>query len=106
MNELEIIEDKIFHLSDDIEKLLNILKITLENDKNDIELNDDIDLKYKKELENYKEDNKNPKIKLAVYIFNLIDNIKKKLCEAVDNTYSKNSYGIIKEKEDKKAENK
>ena len=90
MNELNSIENKILHLSEELEKLLNILKLTLENGKNDIKIVEDIDLKYRKELENYIED-KNPEINLAIYIFNLIDNIKKNLCEAVDNVYSKNS---------------
>ena len=90
MNELNSIENKILHLSEELEKLLNILKLTLENGNNDIKIVEDIDLKYRKELENYIED-KNPEINLAIYIFNLIDNIKKNLCEAVDNVYSKNS---------------
>ena len=90
MNELNSIENKILHLSEELEKLLNILKLTLENGNNDIKIVEDVDLKYRKELENYIED-KNPEINLAIYIFNLIDNIKKNLCEAVDNVYSKNS---------------
>ena len=82
------IENKIIHLSEEIEKLLNILKISLEGGSFN---NEEKELKYEDELENYKED-KNPKIKLAKYIFNLIDNIRKELNESVDTIYSHNIF--------------
>ena len=88
---LEIIEDKIIHLSEELEKLLNIIKDALEGkDDNNFKLEEN-ELKYKDELENYKE-NKNPKISLAIYIFNLIDKIKKDMNESVDVIYSQQNF--------------
>ena len=88
---LEIIEDKIIHLSEELEKLLNIIKDSLEGkDNNNFKLEEN-ELKYKDELENYKEDN-NPKISLAIYIFNLIDKIKKDMNESVDTIYSQQNF--------------
>ena len=80
-------EEKIICLSEQIEKLLNILINSLEGKDIDNYLNNIKDLKYKEELENYKEDN-NPKIDFAVYIFNLIDKIRKDLNKSIDTIYS------------------
>ena len=80
-------EEKIIYLSEQIEKLLNILINSLEGKDIDNYLNNIKDLKYKEELENYKEDN-NPKIDFAVYIFNLIDKIRKDLNKSIDTIYS------------------
>ena len=80
-------EEKIIYLSEQIEKLLNILINSLEGKDIDYYLNNIKDLKYKEELENYKEDN-NPKINFAVYIFNLIDKIRKDLNKSIDTIYS------------------
>ena len=80
-------EEKIIYLSEQIEKLLNILINSLEGKDIDNYLNNIKDLKYKEELENYKEDN-NPKINFAVYIFNLIDKIRKDLNKSIDTIYS------------------
>ena len=80
-------EEKIIYLSEQIEKLLNILINSLEGKDIDNYLNNIKDLKYKEELENYKEDD-NPKINFAVYIFNLIDKIRKDLNKSIDTIYS------------------
>ena len=80
-------EEKIIYLSEQIEKLLNILINSLEGKDIDNYLNNIKDLKYKEELENYKEDD-NPKIDFAVYIFNLIDKIRKDLNKSIDTIYS------------------
>ena len=80
-------EEKIIYLNEKIEKLLNILINSLEGKDIDNYLNNIKDLKYKEELENYKEDN-NPKINFAVYIFNLIDKIRKDLNKSIDTIYS------------------
>ena len=80
-------EEKIIYLSEQIEKLLNILINSLEGKDIDNYLNNIKDLKYKEELENYKEDN-NPKINFAIYIFNLIDKIRKDLNKSIDTIYS------------------
>ena len=82
------IENKIIHLSEEIEKLLNLLKKSLEGGEFVVEENE---FKYKNELENYKED-KTPNIKLAKYIFALIDNIRKEMNESVDTIYSHNIF--------------
>ena len=92
-SELSIIENKIIHLSEKLEKLLNGLKLSLEGKESDFSL-DNNELEYKYELENFKED-KNPKIKLAIYIFNLIDNIRKEMLESVDTIYSKNMFTYV-----------
>ena len=80
-------EEKIIYLSEQIEKLLNILINSLEGKDIDNYLNNIKDLKYKEELENYKEDD-NQKINFALYIFNLIDKIKKDLNKSIDTIYS------------------
>ena len=80
-------EEKIIYLSEQIEKLLNILMNSLEGKDVNNYINSIEDLKYKEELENYKEDN-NQKINLATYIFNLIDKIRNDLNESIDNVYS------------------
>ena len=80
-------EEKIIYLSEQIENLLNILMNSLEGKDIDNYLNIIKDLKYKEELENYKEDD-NQKINFALYIFNLIDKIKKDLNKSIDAIYS------------------
>ena len=80
-------EEKIIYLSEQIEKLLNILMNSLEGKDVNNYINSIEDLKYKEELENYKEDN-NPKINLATYIFNLIDKIKMDINKSIDIIYS------------------
>ena len=80
-------EEKVLYLSEQIEKLLNILMNSLEGKEIDNYLISVKDLKFKEELENYKEDN-NQKINLATYIFNLIDKIRNDLNESIDNVYS------------------
>ena len=80
-------EEKIIYLSEQIEKLLNILMNSLEGKDVNNYINSIEDLKYKAELENYKEDN-NPKINLATYIFNLIDKIKMDINKSIDIIYS------------------
>ena len=80
-------EEKIIYLSEQIENLLNILMNSLEGKDIDNYLNIIKDLKYKEELENYKEDD-NQKINFALYIFNLIDKIKKDLNKSIDTIYS------------------
>ena len=80
-------EEKILYLSEQIENLLNILMNSLEGKDIDNYLNIIKDLKYKEELENYKEDD-NQKINFALYIFNLIDKIKKDLNKSIDAIYS------------------
>ena len=80
-------EEKVLYLSEQIEKLLNILMNSLEGKEIDNYLISVKDLKFKDELENYKEDN-NQKINLATYIFNLIDKIRNDLNESIDNVYS------------------
>ena len=97
---LEKIEEKIIHLSEELEKLLNIIKDSLEGKNNNNFILEENEMKNKNELENYKED-KNPKITLAIYIFNLIDKIKKDMNESVDIIYSQQNfeYGPINYKE-------
>lgn len=80
-------EEKVLYLSEQIEKLLNILMNSMEGKEIDNYLISIKDLKYKEELENYKEDN-NLKVNLAAYIFNLIDKIRNDLIESIDNVYS------------------
>ena len=80
-------EEKFLYLSEKIEKLLNILMNSLEGKEIDNYLISVKDLKFKEELEKYKEDN-NQKINLATYIFNLIDKIRNDLNESIDNVYS------------------
>ena len=80
-------EEKIIYLSEQIEKLLNILMNSLEGKDVNNYINSIEGLKYKEELENYKEDN-NPKINLATYIFNLIDKIKMDINKSIDIIYS------------------
>ena len=92
-SKLSIIENKIIHLSEKLEKLLYGLKLSLEGKESDFSLYNN-ELEYKDELENFKED-KNPKIKLAIYIFNLIDNIRKEMLESVDTIYSKNMFTYV-----------
>ena len=88
--DLNKIENKIIHLSEELEKLLKTL---INKEENDFIL-DIKDLKYEKELENFKGD-QNPKIKLALYIFNLIDNIRKEMNNSVDIIYSHNSFEYV-----------
>jgi len=92
-SKLQNIEKEIIHLSEKLEKLLNGLKLSLEGKENDFSL-DDNEFEYKDKLVNFKED-KNPKITLAIYIFNLIDNIRKEMNESVDSIYSKNTFVYV-----------
>ena len=92
-SKLQNIEKEIIHLSEKLEKLLNGLKLSLEGKENDFSL-DDNEFEYKDKLVSFKED-KNPKITLAIYIFNLIDNIRKEMNESVDSIYSKNTFVYV-----------
>ena len=85
--DLSIIENKIIHLSEELEKLLNAL-ISLEG--NDFVIKEK-ELKYEKELDNYIKD-KNPKIQLVLYIVSLIDNIRKEMNNSIDIIYSQNNF--------------